>query len=121
MDTDLNREQSQFLEVIQSYSSALLRVINDILDFPKIEAGQLKLETADFDLRKQVESVAEILNGRARVKNLEIFSYVDPSLPHTCLADSTRLGQILVNLVGNAVKFTEEGEVRSKWKPVRWI
>lgn len=114
MDTDLNSEQSQFLEVIQSSSTVLLRVINDILDFSKIEAGQLELETADIDLRKLVESVAEILNGRARVKNLEVFSYVDPSLPHTCLGDSTRLGQILVNLVGNALKFTEEGEVSIK-------
>ena len=111
LDTELNNEQSQFIEVIQSSSIVLLRVINDILDFSKIEAGQLELETAKFDLRELVEGVAEILGGRAKVKGLELFSYVDPLLPLTFIGDYTRLGQILVNLTGNAVKSTKKGEV----------
>ena len=106
------------MEIIQSSSTVLLRVINDILDFSKIEAGQMDLETATFDLRKLVEGVADILGGRARERNLELFCYVDPTLPRLCVGDSTRLGQILVNLVGNAVKFTEEGEVSIKVEPL---
>jgi CheY-like chemotaxis protein/signal transduction histidine kinase len=117
MDTDLSVEQRQFLEVIQSSSTVLLRVINDILDFSKIEAGQIELETASFDLRELIEGVAEILGGRARDKGLELFSYVDPALPRLFAGDPTRLGQVLVNLVGNAVKFTEEGEVAIKVEP----
>ena len=117
IEMEMPSEQRQFLEVIQSSSTVLLRVINDILDFSKIEAGQMELETASFDLRKLVEGVADILGGRAQDKNLELFCYVDPALPRVYLGDSTRLGQILVNLVGNAVKFTEAGEISIKVEP----
>lgn len=118
LDTELTDEQRRFLEVVQSSSVVLLRVINDILDFSKIEAGQLELETANFDLREIVESVAEILGNRANAKDLELFSYVDPTLPRMLVGDSTRLGQIMVNLAGNAVKFTEKGEVGIKVEPL---
>ena len=114
IDTDLSEQQRQFLEVVQSSSGVLLRVINDILDFSKIEAGKLELETANFDLEEIVESVAEILGERASGKGLEMFSYVDPQLPGVFVGDATRVGQILVNLAGNAVKFTEKGEVTIK-------
>jgi signal transduction histidine kinase/CheY-like chemotaxis protein len=118
LDTDLNDEQRQFLDVVQSSSVVLLRVINDILDFSKIEAGQLELESANFNLQEVVEGVVEIVGSRARNKGLELLTYVDPSLPKTLVGDSTRLGQILMNLSGNAVKFTEEGEVAIKVVPM---
>ncbi|MBM3264245.1 MAG: hypothetical protein FJY97_12580 [candidate division Zixibacteria bacterium] len=117
METGLDGEHRQFVEVIQSSSTVHLRVINDILDFSKIEAGQIELETASFDLHELVESVAEILGGRARDKGLEMFAYIDPSLLRMWMGNSTRLGQILVNLAGNAVKFTEQGEISIKVEP----
>lgn len=118
IEMEMPGEQRQFLEVIQSSSTVLLRVINDILDFSKIEAGQMELETHSFNLRKMVEEVADILGGRAHDKNLELLCYVDPGLPRLYLGDATRVGQILVNLVGNAIKFTEEGEVSIKVEPM---
>lgn len=118
LDTGLNDEQRQFLDVVQSSSVVLLRVINDILDFSKIEAGQLELESENFNLQEVVEGVVEIVGSRARNKGLELLTYVDPSLPKTLVGDSTRLGQILMNLSGNAVKFTEEGEVAIKVEPM---
>ena len=89
----------------------MLGVINDILDFSKIEAGKLELETIDFDLRATLEDVAELLAVRAHEKGLEFICRVDPGVPTFLRGDPGRLRQILINLVGNAIKFTAQGEV----------
>ncbi|MDE2484201.1 MAG: response regulator [candidate division NC10 bacterium] len=111
LDTALTTEQREFLQVVQSSSEALLTVINDILDLSRIEAGQMAIEEVAFHLREVVEGVAEVLSIRAQKKGLELTCYVDPALPSRVLGDPTRLRQVLVNLVGNAIKFTERGEV----------
>ena len=111
LDTALTAEQQEFLQVVHSSSEALLTVINDILDLSKIEAGQMGIENVDFHLREVVEGVAEILSIRAQKKGLELTCYVDHALPSRVRSDPTRLRQLLVNLVGNAIKFTERGEV----------
>ncbi|WP_337288540.1 response regulator [Candidatus Methylomirabilis sp.] len=111
LDTVLTTEQREFLQVVQSSSEALLTVINDILDLSKIEAGQMVVEEVGFLLREVVEGVAEALSIRAQKKGLELTCYVDPALPSRVRGDPTRLRQVLVNLVGNAIKFTERGEV----------
>ncbi len=117
LDTDLNSEQREFLRVVLSSSESLLSIINDILDFSKIEAGQLEIENIDFALTEVVERVAEILSIRAQQKALEINCYVDPAVPQSVLGDPTRIHQILVNLVGNAIKFTEHGGIFIKVVP----
>ncbi|MFQ6113375.1 MAG: two-component regulator propeller domain-containing protein, partial [bacterium] len=117
LDTDLSAEQLEYLNVVQSSSEALLNLINDILDFSKIEAGQIELEETEFDLREVIEGVAEILSVKAEEKALELLCYVEPTLPNWVYGDSMRLHQILVNLVGNAIKFTESGEVSIKVEP----
>ncbi|PWB79639.1 MAG: hypothetical protein C3F08_06275 [Candidatus Methylomirabilota bacterium] len=111
LDTTLTTEQREFLQVVQSSSEVLLSVINDILDLSRIEAGQMGIEEVAFHLREVVEGVADVLSIRAQKKGLELTCYVDPSLPSRVLGDPTRLRQVLVNLAGNAIKFTERGEV----------
>lgn len=111
LDTALTTEQREFLQVVQSSSETLLTVINDILDLSRIEAGQMTIEDTPFHLREVVEGVAEVLSIRAQKKGLELTCYVNPALPSRVLGDPTRLRQVLVNLVGNAIKFTERGEV----------
>lgn len=117
LDTELQPEQAEYLKVVHSSSEVLLSLINNVLDFSKIEAGQMELEDVAFELREVVETVAEILSVRAQNKGLELLCYVDPGLPSRVQGDPTRLRQILVNLVGNAIKFTEQGEVALKVEP----
>lgn len=112
METTLDAEQHRFAETIRESGEALLGIINDILDFSKIEAGRLELESGPFDLLALVESVPELLAPRAYGKGLEIACYVDPAVHGIYQGDSGRLRQILLNLVGNAVKFTEQGTVQ---------
>ncbi|MBK1839522.1 response regulator [Azospirillum sp. YIM B02556] len=110
-DTALTEEQRQFAQAIRSSSNALLTIINDILDISKLEAGRVTIETLPFDPADLVEGVVELLIPRAHEKGIEIGFYIDPPLRRTLLGDPTRIRQILVNLVGNAVKFTEHGSV----------
>ena len=110
-DEGLTREQKDFVETVYASGTALLTVINDILDFSKIEAGRMDLETIDFDLVTVVESVGDLLKQRAAEKGLELNCFVDHHVPTRLRGDPSRLRQILLNLAGNAVKFTERGEV----------
>jgi signal transduction histidine kinase/DNA-binding response OmpR family regulator/HPt (histidine-containing phosphotransfer) domain-containing protein len=111
MDTDLNPEQREFARIIRESGDSLLTIINDILDFSKIEAGQLELERQPFDLRECVEAALDLLAPRAAEKRLDLAYRVESPIPGDVLGDVTRLRQILVNLISNAVKFTEKGEV----------
>jgi PAS domain S-box-containing protein len=111
LDTELTEEQSDYVETVRSLGEALLTIVNDILDFSKIEAGRLALEVADFDLHRVVEEVCELLFESAYNKQLELVCLVDHAVPNAVSGDPGRLRQILVNLVGNAIKFTAQGEV----------
>jgi signal transduction histidine kinase/DNA-binding response OmpR family regulator/HAMP domain-containing protein len=110
-DEALSAEQRDFIETIYTSGTALLTVINDILDFSKIEAGKMDLEVIDFDLVGLVESVGDIVRQRSAEKGLELNCFVDHRVPTRLRGDPGRLRQILLNLAGNAVKFTEHGEV----------
>ncbi len=111
LDTELAPEQRRALELVRSSSEALLTILNDILDYSKIEAEHLELESIAFDLPKVVHATATLLAVRAREKHLELTVDVPPDVPHLVRGDPTRLRQVLMNLIGNAVKFTEQGEV----------
>lgn len=109
--THLDREQREYLNMIQQSAESLLRILNDILDFSKIEAGRLELEAVPFALRDCVGKAGQMLAVRAAAKHVELACRVEPDLPDTLVGDPVRLRQILVNLMGNAIKFTEQGEV----------
>ena len=111
LDKDLDAESADFVETIRTSSDALLTIINDILDFSKIESGKLDLEQQPLDLVACAEDAVDLLSTRAAEKGLELVVEIDPSVPRWVLGDVTRLRQVLVNLVGNAVKFTSSGEV----------
>lgn len=111
LDTPLNPEQREFVQIIRTSGDALLTIINDILDFSKIEAGRMDLERQPLDLRECVESALELLSVRAVEKSLELAYLYEPGVPNGIVGDLTRLRQILINLLGNAIKFTEKGEV----------
>ena len=111
LDTELNAEQRELAETVKNSADALLTIINDILDFSKVEAGKLDLECLDFDLRAALEDVADLLSFRATEKELEFILLVAPDVPPTVRGDPGRLRQVLINLGGNAVKFTHRGEV----------
>jgi two-component system sensor histidine kinase/response regulator len=114
LETELTREQREYLETVKLSADALLNVINDILDFSKIEAGKIDLEEMDFDVRECVEGVLKTLALRADDKGLELLCDISPDVPEVVSGDPGRLRQILLNLLGNALKFTAEGEVSLK-------
>ena len=108
---ELNVEQRHYLDIIRSNGVILLDLINDILDLAKIESGQLSFEEVDFDIRELVDTVAETMGLRAHQKHLELTGHVDSDVPRTLVGDPLRLRQVIVNLLGNAVKFTSEGGI----------
>ena len=114
LDTQLTEEQREYLETVRLSAGTLLNVINDILDFSKIEAGKIDIETADFDLRACVESTMKTLVHLAEEKGLELLCDIAHEAPLIVRGDSTRLSQMIINLVGNAIKFTFEGQVAVK-------
>ncbi|MEM7332392.1 MAG: ATP-binding protein [Chloroflexota bacterium] len=109
--TKLSDEQNEFVKIVSNSGKTLLTLINQILDFSKIESGHLELEEIKFDLRKQINLVIEMLAGKATAKSIELQVHIPESTPNYFLGDPTRLSQIFINLVGNAVKFTEQGQV----------
>ncbi|MCM3874081.1 MAG: response regulator [Pyrinomonadaceae bacterium] len=111
LDTDITSVQREYLTMVRSSADSLLHVINDILDFSKIEAGRLDLYEEVFDLRDMLAETAKMLALRAHEKNLELVCQVLPNVPNALVGDSGRLRQIMVNLLGNAIKFTEAGEI----------
>jgi len=111
LDTDLDGDQREFAGTVRTSAEALLEIINEILDFSKIEAGRIELEQIDFDLRSVVEGSLELFALKAHEKDLNIAAMIDPEIPSLVRGDPGRLRQVLTNLVNNAVKFTEEGEV----------
>ena len=111
LDTPLNAQQLHFINILHNSGESLLSIINDILDFSKIEAGRFELEDIDFDLYKSVEEVIELFSERAHSKNLELNYRIDPGVIEWVKGDPTRIRQVLGNLIGNAIKFTERGEV----------
>jgi two-component system sensor histidine kinase/response regulator len=119
LETELNPMQLDYAETVRDSSAALLTVINDILDFSKVEAGKLDLEVLDMDMRDTVEDVARLLAIQAHAKGLEVIALIDPGLPDVVRGDAGRLRQVLLNLGGNAVKFTQQGEVSIECKVVQ--
>jgi two-component system, sensor histidine kinase and response regulator len=111
LDTDLTPEQREYLATVKLSADSLLNVINDILDFSKIEAGKVDLEVGDFNLRDSLEATLKTLALRVHEKGLELLCEIAPSVPDVVCGDSNRLRQVVVNLVGNAIKFTDHGEV----------
>jgi len=111
LDSILNAQQRDFVQTIRNSGESLLTIINDILDFSKIEAGRMELEESPFDVRECVESSLELFSFRARNKGLELGCLIDSGVPAAISGDPTRVNQNLVNLIGNAMKFTEKGEI----------
>ncbi len=110
---DLNSQQREFVNIISKSASSLLDIINDILDFSKIESGKLDLENATFNLFEELESVIELFSAKTYEKNIKLISFINPQLPAIVYGDSLRIKQILINLIGNAIKFTPDyGVVR---------
>jgi len=111
LDTELTHEQRDYAETIRASGESLLTIINDILDFSKIEAGRMELEQQPFDVRDCVESALDLVVTKAQDKGIELAYFIDAQTPATLIGDVTRLRQILINLLGNALKFTDRGEV----------
>ena len=118
-DTDLDSEQIEYAQAIKNSAESLLGIINDILDFSKIEAGKLDFESIDFDFRITMEELVELMAFKASEKGIEVICFVDPEVPSMLKGDPTRLRQIILNLVNNAIKFTEKGSIAVRVTPVK--
>ena len=110
-ETPLNDEQAEFAKAIEDSAAALMGIINEILDFSKIDAGKLQIEAVPCDLRSTLADSVDLLVSRAREKGLRMHNFIDPELPTIVMVDSGRLRQVLLNLIGNAIKFTPSGEI----------
>jgi two-component system sensor histidine kinase/response regulator len=119
LETSLDAQQQDYLRKIQQSGTALLKVINDVLDVSRLEAGRVEIESVDFRLDEVLDHVITLVGQRAQEKGLELLLDVDTAIPHRLEGDPFRLGQVLTNLVGNAIKFTERGEVRLAVRPAR--
>jgi PAS domain S-box-containing protein len=119
LNTQLNTEQSQYLKMLKNSATQLLGLLNDILDFSKIEAGQVALEEVEFDIRGAIESISDIVINRAEEKALEFNFFIRQNIPPVITGDLGKLRQVLINLVFNAIKFTESGEISLKVELVR--
>ena len=111
LETKLDRTQREYAETIRASARSLLTIINDLLDFSKIEAGKLDIERIEMDLRSNVEDVGAMMGFQAATKGLELIVNVHPDVPERVLGDPQRIRQCLINLAGNAVKFTRAGEI----------
>src|SRR6201988_3305438 len=111
LDSDLTEEQREFAQTIRNSSEALLTIINDILDFSKIEAGKLPFETLDFNLKQTIDGTLDLLTEKARDKKISLVSHIETDVPKELRGDAGRVRQVLLNLIGNAVKFTDHGNV----------
>ncbi len=111
-ESGLNEEQQELIAIISNSGENLLNIVNDILDFSKIESGQIQLENIDFDLREIVQAIIKLLKFNAEKKGLQIFAEIDKNIPDILIGDPYRLNQIITNLLNNAVKFTEKGQVK---------
>jgi len=119
LDTDLDEQQRDYVRKIQQAGTALLKIINDVLDFSRLEAGRVEIESVDFTLDEVLEHVTTLVGQRAQEKGLELLLDVDTGIPPRLVGDPFRLGQVLTNLMGNAIKFTERGEVTLTIRPQR--
>ncbi|HTC89302.1 MAG TPA: DAHL domain-containing protein, partial [Bryobacteraceae bacterium] len=117
LNSDLDPKQRKRAQILCDSSESLLSVLNDILDFSKLEASKLELEVAEFDLRRVMESIADLMALKAQEKGLEFTCFIEPEVPTRLCGDQNRLRQVLINLVGNAVKFTERGAVNIRVRP----
>ncbi len=112
LDTELKtQQQREYLDTVLSSANSLLTLLNSILDFSKIEAGRLELEEVNFDLREMIEGICDPLSIQAHKKDLELSSHIKPTVPLKLIGDPARLGQVLINIIGNALKFTDMGEI----------
>ncbi|MGE5701428.1 MAG: ATP-binding protein [Clostridia bacterium] len=111
LQSPLNAEQQRYATIMKTSANSLLAIINDILDFSKMEAGKMHLEITDFHLESLVEDTAELMAAKARGKQLSLHAHVDPSIPAVLRGDSGRIRQVLLNLIGNAIKFTNQGDI----------
>ena len=118
LQTDLDRKQTDYINKINTAANSLLGIINDILDFSKIEAAKLEIEAIPFRLSDVLENLANLITVKTREKGLELLIAADLDVPNGLVGDPLRLGQILINLANNAVKFTDEGEIVVRAKPV---
>ncbi|MGL1956839.1 MAG: response regulator [Colwellia sp.] len=119
LQTKLSRKQLDYINKIHSSADALLGIINDILDFSKIEAGKLELEDVPFNLNDTIDHLVQIISHKSQEKSLELLVDLDPQLPLNLIGDSLRLGQILINLTNNSIKFTEQGEIIVKARKLK--
>ncbi len=117
LDTELTQEQRGYLTLVKSSAESLLTLLNDILDFSKIEAGKLDMEIIEFNLRDCLDDIIKAVSLRAHEKGLELACHILPEVPDALLGDPTRLRQIVINLLGNAIKFTSRGEVVVRVEP----
>src|SRR5262249_36510132 len=111
LETHLSREQREYLGMVKSSANSLMQVLNDILDFSKIEAGKLDVESIPYELRRSLDGAIKILGARAHEKNLELIWQIMPDVPDAVVGDPGRVRQVLSNLIGNAIKFTNQGEI----------